>query len=72
MNASDFSRLIGNNCNAAKMAIAKNEIGFETAIGILESAQQHLFDWRASLMAQQVQNQIVPSSTLPPNPPQSN
>ena len=72
VNASDFSRLIGNNCNAVKMAISKQEIGFETAIGILEGAKQHLFDWKAALVAHQMANQIQPSSTLPPNPPSTN
>lgn len=71
MKANDFNKLVGNNCQAAIIAIQNKEIGFETVIGILESHKQALFDWRACWTAEQMRNQkplIQPSSTLPANP----
>jgi hypothetical protein len=73
MNASEFNRLISNNTAAAMQAIAKNEIGFETVIGILESHKQVLFDWKALCAAQsQGAPLIQKSTTLPPNPKTQN
>lgn len=36
MNATDFNRLIGNNCQAVIKSVIKKEISIQAAIGVLE------------------------------------
>ena len=62
MKASDFNRLIQNNCAAAIESVAKGEIGFETVIGVLECHKQALIDWRKAVMTQPM---ILPAKEVP-------
>ena len=56
MKGADYRKLIHNNTEAAvKDGIAKGEMSFEFALGVLEVEKQYLLDVRAQLMFQQAQ-----------------
>ena len=68
MNATDFNRLIGNNCQAVIDSAIKKEISIQAAIGILEVHKSVLVTIAMSGNLEQQRPLIQPSTTLPPNP----
>jgi hypothetical protein len=71
MTATDFNRLIGNNCQAVVESAIKKEISIQAAIGILEIHKGVLV---TIAMSGQIDKQpiIQRSNILPPNPSNGN
>ena len=66
MNATDFNRLISNNCQAVVESALKKEISIQAAIGIMEVHKQILVT--IAMSGKLEQPLIQCSNILPPNP----